>query len=436
LENKLRMKNRKPEILYSDPVREIISDPPKRIVRWGTTLIFSVLVLLALLSWLIKYPDVVPAPVEITTVNPPVTLVSKITGRINRLYVKDGENVSPGELIAVMETAASIGEIEKLKAVTDTVQRPERLHNEQFPPLFELGELQEQYASFMKALADYNTYVKNDFYGSKISSVSDEIEGIDEYIRRIEVKERLVSQNLRIEENKYMRDSTLYSTNVYSQSDLEISRQAFIKTKLELQEVRLDNASRVIELAEKRQLLQDYRIKRQEEKEKLSSALDETFYNLKAQIKIWENAYLLVSPVRGKIAFTEYWSENQSVAADQAVLSVVPETAGDYIGRINLKMQRSGKVKEGQMVNIKLSGYPYLEYGMVRGIVRSKSLVPSGDAYVIEVILPDGLTTLYGKRLDFTQKMQGTAEIITEDLRLIQKIINPFRHLASKSRNS
>ncbi|MFH0841820.1 MAG: HlyD family efflux transporter periplasmic adaptor subunit [Bacteroidota bacterium] len=430
------MKNRKPEILYSDPVREIISDPPNRIVRWGTTLIFSVLVLLALLSWLIKYPDVVPAPVEITTVNPPVTLVSKITGRINRLYVKDGENVSPGELIAVMETAASIGEIERLKAVMDTVQRPEKLNNEQFPALFELGELQEQYASFMKALADYNTYVKNDFYGSKINSVSDEIAGIDEYIRRIEVKERLVSQNLRIEESKYSRDSTLQSTSVYSQSDLEKSRQAFIRTKLELQEVRLDYAARVIALAEKRQLLQDYRIKRQEEKEKLSSALDETFFNLKAQIKIWENAYLLVSPVRGKVAFTEYWSENQSVAADQAVLSVVPETAGDFIGRINLKMQRSGKVKEGQMVNIKLSGYPYLEYGMVRGIVRSKSLVPSGDAYVIEVILPDGLTTLYGKGLDFTQKMQGTAEIITEDLRLIQKIINPFRHLASKSKNS
>ena len=430
------MKNRKPEILYSEPVRDIITDPPNSIVRWGTTLIFSVLVLLAVLSWLIRYPDVVPATVEITTINPPVTLVSKITGRINRLYVKNGQNVSPGELIAVMETAASIGEIVRLKAVTDTVHRPEKLKDEQFPALYELGELQQQYSSFRKALADYNTYVKNDFYGSKISSVSEEISGIDEYIRRIEVKERLVSQNLTIEENKYRRDSTLQSTSVYSQSDLEISRQAFIRTKLELQEVRLDHASKVIELAEKRQLLQDYRIKRQEEKENLSSALDETFTNLKAQIKIWETSYLLVSPVKGKVAFTEYWSENQSVAADQAVLSIVPESAGEYIGRINLKMQRSGKVKEGQTVNIKLSGYPYLEYGMVRGIVRSKSLVPSGDAYVIEVVLPDGLTTLYGKKLDFTQKMQGTAEIITEDLRLIEKIINPFRHLASKSKNS
>jgi hypothetical protein len=97
-------------------------------------------------------------------------------------------------------------------------------------------------------------------------------------------------------------------------------------------------------------------------------------------------------------------------------------------------MQRSGKVKNGQMVNIKLSGYPYLEYGIVRGIVRSKSLVPSSDAYIIEVDLPNGLSTLYGIKLDFTQNMQGTAEIITEDLRLFQKIINPFRYLISRNK--
>jgi HlyD family secretion protein len=97
-------------------------------------------------------------------------------------------------------------------------------------------------------------------------------------------------------------------------------------------------------------------------------------------------------------------------------------------------MNRSGKVKTGQTVNIKFSSYPFLEYGMVKGIVKSKSLVPSGVFYVLEIDLPDGLTTLYGKNLEFTQNMQGTAEIITDDLRLLQKIINPFRYLISRNR--
>jgi hypothetical protein len=31
--------------------------------------------------------------------------------------------------------------------------------------------------------------------------------------------------------------------------------------------------------------------------------------------------------------------------------------------------------------------------------------------------------------------MQGTAEIITEDLRLLQKIINPFRYMISRNKS-
>ena len=71
---------------------------------------------------------------------------------------------------------------------------------------------------------------------------------------------------------------------------------------------------------------------------------------------------------------------------------------------------------------------------MVRGIVRSKSLVPTSDTYIIEIELPNGLTTLYGIPLDFTQNMQGTAEIITKNIRLLQKIVNPFRYMATKNR--
>lgn len=155
---------------------------------------------------------------------------------------------------------------------------------------------------------------------------------------------------------------------------------------------------------------------------------------LKAELNIWENTYLLKSPVDGIVTFTRYWTENQIVVRDEPVLSVIPHKAGNYLGRMNLKMLRSGKVKPGQLVNIKLSSYPYLEYGMLRGIIRTKSMVPSKDAYIIEIELPDGLTTLYGKKLEFTQNMDGTAEIITEDLRLLQKMINPLRYLLSKNK--
>lgn len=428
------MKDRKPEIVYSGPVSEIMGKPPRKILRWGTAVMFSVFVLFVILAWLIKYPDTIPAQIEITTVNPPVTLVTKVTGRIKNLYVKEREVVKAGKLIAVMETSALITDIELLKQTIDTVKNPEYLISEQLPEFTQLGELHVYYASFLKNLSDLNNYTVNDFFGSKIKSLNDEIEGIQEYINRLTVKEKLNFENRNLEAKKYKRDSLLYVNKVIPESELEKSHQSLIRINIELQQVRLDHSAKSIELAEKRQLLQDYRINRIEEREKYISTLQESFMNLKAQINIWETNYLLISPIEGIVSFTKFWSVNQSVLKDEPVINIVPLDAGSYLGRMNLKMQRSGKVKTGQLVNIKLSGYPYLEYGMVRGIVKSKSLVPSGDAYIIEIELPQGLITLYGRKLDFTQNMIGTAEIISDDLRLLQKIVNPFRYMVSKNK--
>jgi HlyD family secretion protein len=427
------MSDKKPDILYSEPVREIMGKLPSPILRWGNVVIFSVFVLFFFFAWIIKYPDTIPAPVEITTVNPPVTLVTKITGRIRYLYVENKDSVYSGQLLAVMETTASINEIELLKKTIDAINKPEDANYSELPLLSQLGELQNVYANFLKNLSDLTSYMSNDFYGNKIISITREINAIGEYINRLKVKEKLYADNHKLEMSKYRRDSLLFISKVIPENEYEKSHQALIRINIELQQVRLDYSEKSIEMAEKHQMLQDYRIQRIEEKEKLISVLNESFLNLQAQIKIWENTYLLRSPFNGFVTFTRYWNENQVVMKDEPVMNVVPHVTGSYLGRINLKMQRSGKVKSGQKVNIKLSSYPYLEYGMVRGIIRSKSLVPSGDAYVIEIDFPDGLTTLYGIKLDFTQNMSGTAEILTEDLRLLQKLVNPFRYLVTKN---
>jgi len=428
------MKDRKPEILYSDPVKEIMGNPPGRIVRWGTAVMFSVFVLFILFAWLIRYPDTIPAPVEITTSNPPVTLATKITGNIKILYVKEKEKVRAGQLLAVMETTASMDQINMLRHAIDTVSRPDLLNPGNLPLFSSLGELQEAYGLFLKNLTELRNYVGNDFYGYKIKSLSDEIRGIQEYINRLIVKEKLFSENQKLEAKKFKRDSLLFVDRVIPESELERSHQSLIRLNIELQQVRLDHSEKSIELAEKRQLLQDYNITRTEEQQKLTGTLNQSFMNLGAQMKIWENTYLLITPVEGIVSFTRFWNANQSVIKDEPVITVVPLETGNFLGRINLKMQRSGKVRAGQKVNIKLSGYPYLEFGMVRGIIKSKSLVPSKDAYIIEIDLPEGLTTLYGIKLEFTQNMQGTAEIITEDVRLLQKIINPFRYMISRNK--
>lgn len=429
------MEIKKPEIKYSDPVEEIMGNPPGKILRWSTFSIFIIFVLFILFAWFIKYPDLIPSPVEITTENPPVTLVSKINGRIKHLDITNKSKVVKGQVLAVMETAASFKEIEILRQFADTTSHLLSIRNNSVPELAELGELQIHYSTFRKNLSDYNSSIANDFYGNKIQSVKDEIRGTNIYIDRLRESEKLYSENLELDVKRFGRDSALFRADkTIPDSEYDKSRQALIRQRLDLQDIRLQLSAKNIEQTTRQQLLKEYSINRLEEMEKLSSTLKESFRNLKAQISIWEITYLLVSPVSGTVSFTKYWSENQSVNKDEPVLTVVPSAPGNYVGRIYLKMQRSGKVKIGQKVNIKLSSFPYLEYGMVRGIIKTKSLVPSGDAYVIEIELPYGLKTLYNRQLDFTQNMQGTAEIITDDMRLLQKIVNPFRYILSKNR--
>jgi hypothetical protein len=87
------------------------------------------------------------------------------------------------------------------------------------------------------------------------------------------------------------------------------------------------------------------------------------------------------------------------------------------------------KVKSGQQVYIRPDNYPYQEFGMLAGTVQSISLVPRNDSYAIEVQLPRGLRTNFDRPLDFRQEMQGSAEIITEELRLLERIFYQIRRI-------
>ncbi len=88
----------------------------------------------------------------------------------------------------------------------------------------------------------------------------------------------------------------------------------------------------------------------------------------------------------------------------------------------------------GQRVNLRFDNYPSYEYGMVRGTVQSISLVPRDNLYTIQIALSHGLVTSYRKELPFRQEMQGTAEIITRDLRLLERIFYQFRNLLDNTR--
>jgi len=80
-------------------------------------------------------------------------------------------------------------------------------------------------------------------------------------------------------------------------------------------------------------------------------------------------------------------------------------------------------------VQIRFSNFPPSEFGIVKAKIDQISLLPEDSYYIVEVSLTDGLKTSYGATLEFHPEMQGNAEIITEDVRLIMRIMRPLKAL-------
>jgi len=103
------------------------------------------------------------------------------------------------------------------------------------------------------------------------------------------------------------------------------------------------------------------------------------------------------------------------------------------MGLIKTPVQNSDKIKEGQKVNIKLESYPDTEFGTLTGEVKSISLIPDNEGfYLIEVFLPKKLITSYNNKIEFKQEMRGVADIITEDLRLIERFFYQFKEVLQR----
>ncbi|MFL0063909.1 HlyD family secretion protein, partial [Tenacibaculum maritimum] len=159
----------------------------------------------------------------------------------------------------------------------------------------------------------------------------------------------------------------------------------------------------------------------------------QSFNQLKKGIKDWEMQYVLSSKMDGKVSFLNYWSKNQTVNQGDVVFTIIPNENSSFIAKLKTPAQNLGKVKIGQAVNIKLQNYPDYEFGVLKGKVKHISEISNKDGiYTIDVSLSKKLITSYNKKIEFKQEMRGTAEIITEDLRLIQRFFYKFNKIIKR----
>jgi len=158
--------------------------------------------------------------------------------------------------------------------------------------------------------------------------------------------------------------------------------------------------------------------------EEQSSAFLQALNSLRSVIDEWKTQYLVTAPYDGRVVFAGILQENQSLTAGQPLFYIQPENTS-FFGELMVSQASFGKVEEGQPVQVRFSGYPYHEYGSVFGRVEYFSDFPVQDSlFFAKVSFPEGLVTNYGREITPRNGMTAQAEIITQDMRLLERVYN------------
>ena len=210
---------------------------------------------------------------------------------------------------------------------------------------------------------------------------------------------------------------------------LDDRERAVIEAKRALQGSLVDLDNSRLDLARVDQSLTELTVRDRQRRQDLLVALQEAVKTLSGGLASWDRSYVLRAPITGKVSLSRFWAYSQFVHAGDEVLAIVPTKAGPPLGESLCQSAARVRSTLGSLCFIRLENYPSEQCGFLKGRIAVISPVPLGAHYAVEVALLDGLVTTFGQRLPYQQEMQGQAEIVIEDLRVIDRIVYQFRRL-------
>jgi len=382
-------------------------------------------------SYFIKSPEKVSVPVIITTLNPPVVLVAKSGGEIEKLFVTEGSVVTKDEVIGIISNSSNYEDIKKLNLFLSDFENKtdwiEVVKAKLPPPDLSLGEIQNYYSVFQKEWKELNDYLQQAYIPAKLNLLEQQINKKTEYNYELLKQEKLLIEDLLLTKRSFLRDSVLNMDLAISANEFEKSRQIYIQ-KLNAFSIfnasLISNKSDFLRLRENRL---DLQVQYDKDQKQYVFTLEESLQLLRSSISQWEERYILKTPVTGKVTLNQFRNENQVIKVGETLATIIPTSPANIVARAIIPKSRFGKIEIGQEVNIKLSGFPYMQYGVLKGRIYSLSQVPGEGGFYADIELISGMTSTYKEKIRFIHDMDGVAEIITRNKRLIYRFIDPVR---------
>lgn len=417
--------------LRSESVQDILTQPPHWMIRWGNTVIFIILIMIMVMSYIIKYPEFVPAPIIVTSQNPPEKIEARSNSKIEKIFIKDHQKVKKGDIMMVLQSTANYQDVLELKTIVDSIKSDKLLS---FPlskvSNFKLGELQGDYNSFAKAFQDENLFTRLQPYAPENLAANQSITEARIRIANLKQQKNLEITKYELTKKNYQRSQELFNQGVIAAMELENEKIKFLQAQQNLENINISLSQLQESITNLNKTKSGTAINTEKDKITYSSQTLQLFENLRKSLKQWEQTYLIVSSTNGMASFQQFFGENQFVKAGDPIISILPDHTERLVGRMSVPAVNSGKITAGEKVLIKLDNYRFQEYGIIEGKVQNISLIPDDKGnYYVDVILPKGLKTSYNKTLKFDKELRGNAEIVTQDLRLIERFFYQIRKL-------
>lgn len=419
--------------LRSDEVQEILTRVPTWMVRWGITLIFFLILGCLFMSWLIKYPDVISGQVVLTTEVPPAKLVSKTAGQIDEIMIQEFEYVNEGDVIAKIKNPLSSEAYEYLLDVEQKVSVALENDLKTIPKIsagnFAFGTAQNDFNNLLDALGQFEMNILQNHFEARKRILKKQVNNYRKLTRISDRQVALAQDNYALAEDRFKRNEELYNQGAISKVEFYDQKERLSQVSNELENLRKMTIQNNITLTDYEKQLIDLEMEELKLKEELMTKIVSSLSNIRNQLNNWQETFLLVAPMSGQVNYLEPISEAQYVEAGKPLVAIIPDQENAYIGYIELDKRGYGKVEKGQEVKLSFANFPDAEFGQLPGVVKEISAIPNEDLYTVKVELEQGLVTSYNKEISYSPEMSGQASIITEDLRLLERIFNQFRKL-------
>lgn len=418
----------------SEEVADIVTDVPHWVVRGGTGLLLFFVCASLSLTWLIRFPDVVDAPIVFMADPAPAKLTARVSGRL-AMVRQEGDAVQEGALLAYIETPIDFREVLRLEgrirafAGADPRQPQTRAELRALASTTKLyGPLQPQFEAFSRTIDELEAFYALPTLDRQLASLEVQIRESERLRPVLAAQRRYSQQEVDLAEQAQQTSANLHSREMLSSLDLAASEGRL------LQQLRGRGAAEAavinndLQIHGLEQRKRELGMTRSLHERTLALAAEHAQKELLTAVELWKDTHLLIAPRTGTATYHRYQHQSPFVSAGAVVLSVAPDS-GRIFGQIEIPATQLGKVKVGHAVRTSLDNYPAPEFGYLEGRVAAISLLPIEGKYRVDVALSDGLTTTHGHVVDYRHEMTGSSRIVTEDLRLLERVFYQFRRL-------